>query len=139
MAAADETGPRAAGDIQKAISRRVVGLHKEFYGKGPEKAKTYYADDMVVVLMRGGFSKVEETLFAEGHGDAVIRQRMEFQEVMIDRFSEVIQDETGRSVVAFMSGSHQDPDILCEVFILDTSDLVTDAVDDTTADAGPDA
>ena len=113
-------------------------MHKDYYGKGPEKAKTYYADDMVVVLMRGGFSKVEETLFAEGHGDAVIRQRMEFQEVMIDRFSEVIRSETGRTVVAFMSGSHQDPDILCEVFILHTSDLVTDAADDTSADAGPD-
>ena len=43
------------------ISRRIVQLHKEFYGKGPTKAKTYYSDDLVVVLMRGGYTKVEDT------------------------------------------------------------------------------
>ena len=35
----------------------------------------------------------------------------------------VIEGETGRKVVAFMSGSHQDPDLLAEVFVLEASDL----------------
>lgn len=130
MNAGEETGSRTP-DVQRNISRRIVALHKEFYGKGPTKAKTYYVDDVVLLLMRGGFSKVEETLLAEGRGDAVIRQRMEFQEVMLDRFREVIEGETGRKVVAFMSGSHQDPDITSEVFILDTTDLIEGAPDDT--------
>ncbi len=130
MDAGEDIESRAPGDVQRNISRRIVALHKEFYGKGPTKAKTYYLDDVVVLLMRGGFSKVEETLLAEGRGDAVIRQRMEFQDVMLDRFSEVIRSETGRSVVAFMSGSHQDPDVTSEVFILDTTDLLTEAPDD---------
>jgi len=73
--------------------------------------------------MRGGFTKVEETLLAEGRGEAVIQQRMEFQEVMVDRYREVIQEETGRGVVAFMSGSHQEPDLTAEIFVLETSEL----------------
>lgn len=101
------------------ISRRLVGLHKEFYGKGPTKAKTYYNDDLVVVLMRGGFTRVEETLLREGRGDAVIDQRRQFQDVMHERFDAVIQEELGRRVIAFMSGSHQDPDLLAEVFVLE--------------------
>jgi uncharacterized protein YbcI len=131
MSAAEGTGPRTPGEVQRNISRRIVVLHKEFYGKGPTKAKTYYVDDVVLLLMRGGFSKVEETLLAAGRGEAVIRQRMEFQEVMLDRFREVIEGETGRTVVAFMSGSHQDPDVTSELFILDTTDLIDHTPDDT--------
>ena len=63
----------------------------------------------------------------EQFAQAVLRrtseQRMQFQEVMRDRFMEVIEGETGRKVVAFMSGSHQDPDLLAEVFVLEASDL----------------
>jgi hypothetical protein len=54
----------------------------------------------------------------------VIDQRMAFQEVMRARFEEVIERATGRHVVGFMSGNQQDPDMICEVFILAPSDLV---------------
>ena len=114
------------GEAQRNISRRLVALHKEYYGKGPKRARCYYVDDVVLVLMRGGYSKVEETLLAEGRGEAVIQQRMEFQEVMVDRFREVIEKETGRPVAAFMSGSHQDPDVTAEVFVLSPADLLHD-------------
>lgn len=115
-----------SGEVQRNIARRVVALHKEYYGKGPKRAKCYYLDDVVLVLMRGGYTKVEETLLAEGRGEAVIQQRMQFQEIMVDRFREVVTDETGRNVVAFMSGSHQDPDLTSEVFVLETTDLLVD-------------
>ena len=38
----------------------------------------------------------------------------------------MIKDVTGRSVIGFMSGNQQDPDIMCEVFILDPTDLLDD-------------
>jgi uncharacterized protein YbcI len=100
----------------------MVMLHKDFYGKGPTKARTYVQDDVVVVLMRGGFTRVEETLLREGRGEAVTRQRGDFQAVMHDRFSEVIQDELGRKVIAFMSASHQDLDLLAEMLLLEPLD-----------------
>jgi uncharacterized protein YbcI len=81
-------------------------------------------NDLVVCVLRGGFSKVEQTLLEGGRGPAVIQQRMEFQEVMRDRFTGVIQDATGRPVIGFMSGNQQHPDLMCEVFILGPSDLV---------------
>ena len=115
-------GDRDPASVESArgnISRRIVQLHKEYYGKGPTRAKTYFAEDLVIVLLGGGFTKVEETLLHEGRGDAVIDQRMQFQEVMVDRFREVISEETGRKVLAFMSGSHQEPDLLLEAFVLE--------------------
>ena len=118
------TTAAAHGDILTAISDGMVALLKEFYGRGPTKAKTYYQDDLVVCVLRGGFSKVEETLFDGGRGGAVIQQRMAFQEVMRERFTSVISDATGRPVIGFMSGNQQDPDLMCEVFVLGPTDLV---------------
>jgi uncharacterized protein YbcI len=114
------------GDVLTAISDGLVGLLKEFYGRGPTRAKAYYEDDLVVCLLRGGFSRVEQTLLEGGQGPAVIQQRMVFQDLMRERFEAVIEDATGRRVIGFMSGNQQHPDIMCEVFILDPTDLVDD-------------
>jgi len=116
--------PRAHGDVLTAISDGMVALLKEFYGHGPTRTKSYYADDLVVCVLRGGFSRVEETLLEGGRGAAVIQQRMEFQELMRLRFEEVIESATGRRVIGFMSGNQQHPDMMCEVFILAPTDLV---------------
>ena len=112
------------GDVLTAISDGMVGLLKEFYGRGPTRAKSYYEDDLVVCVLRGGFSRVEQTLLDGGRGDAVIQQRMEFQEVMRARFDDVVERATGRKVIGFMSGNQQEPDLMCEVFILAPTDLV---------------
>ena len=69
---------------------------------------------------------MEQTLLECGRGTAVIQQRMEFQELMRERFAEVIERATGRRVIGFMSGNQQDPDMMCEVFILAPTDLVDD-------------
>jgi len=118
--------PQGHGDVLTAISDGMVALLKEFYGRGPTRTKSYYADDLVVCVLRGGFSRVEQTLLEGGRSTAVIQQRMEFQEVMRDRFTGVIEDATGRPVIGFMSGNQQHPDMMCEVFILGPTDLVDD-------------
>jgi uncharacterized protein YbcI len=76
----------------------------------------------VVCLLRGGFTRVEQTLLAGGRGQAVIQRRIEFQEVMRERFQAVVEHATGRRVIGFMSGSQQDQDMICEVFV--PTDLV---------------
>ncbi len=116
----------AAGDVLSAVSDGMVALLKEFYGRGPTRAKSYYQDDLVVCVLRGGFSRVEQTLLEGGRGSAVIQQRMEFQELMRTRFTDVVAQATGRPVIGFMSGNQQHPDLMCEVFVLGPTDLVDD-------------
>ena len=79
------------GDMLTAISDGLVALLKEFYGRGPTRAKSYYEDDLVVCLLRGGFTRVEQTLLEGGRGASVIQQRMDFQELMRLRFESVIE------------------------------------------------
>jgi len=106
------------GDILTEISDGIVRLLKAHYGKGPTHAKTYYQDDLVVCLLRGGFTAVEETLLDAGRVSAVITQRIEFQEVMRERFADVVEGATGRRVIGFMSGNQHEPAMLSELFVL---------------------
>ena len=120
----DRPSGKARGDVLTEISDGIVALLKEFYGSGPTRAKTYFEEDLVVCLLRGGFTRVEQTLLAGGRGGAVMDQRHQFQDLMRGRFTAVIENATGRRVVGFMSGNQQNPDMSCEVFVLDNTDLV---------------
>lgn len=124
MSPSNPSGERKHGDVLTDISDGIVALLKEFYGQGPTRAKSYYQDDVVVCVLRGGFSRVEQTLLDGGRGAAVIQQRHEFQALMRDRFTAVIENATGKRVIGFMSGNQQSPDITCEIFILEPTDLV---------------
>jgi uncharacterized protein YbcI len=115
---------QARGDVLTAISDGIVTLLKEFYGRGPTRTKSYHEDDLVVCVLRGGFTRVEQTLLDGGRGGAVIQQRMAFQDLMRERFTAVIENATGRKVIGYMSGNQQNPDIMCEIFILAPTDLV---------------
>lgn len=116
------TAPRSSGPLLLAISNRIVSLYKQLYGKGPTKARTFYQDDVVLVVTRGGFSQVEETLQQAGRGAAVLAQRAEFQEAVEGEFSAAIEELTGRRVLAFMSANHQDPDMAAELFVLEPAE-----------------
>ena len=126
MEAHDAHTTKSHGEVLTEISDGLVALLKEYYGVGPSQAKTYYQDDLVVCVLRGGFTRVEQTLLAGGRGRAVIEQRMAFQEVMRQRFEAVIQHATGRNIIGFMSGNQQEPDMICEVFVLSPTSLLED-------------
>jgi len=93
-------------------------LHMRFYGRGPTKAKTHLADDIVVCVLWNGFTTVEETLIAQGESDAVRTFRRTFQSAMESQFIEVVEEATGREVKAYMSQVNVDPPVTVELFLL---------------------
>jgi Na+-translocating membrane potential-generating system (MpsC) len=56
----------STGERLASISTGLVQLHSRYYGKGPTKAKTHLVNDTVICMLRGGFTRVEETLIEEG-------------------------------------------------------------------------
>ena len=102
-----------------AISNRIVGMLREHYGRGPMKAKTYVLDDLVVCVLRDGFTAIEQTMMESGQSGRVVEMRREFQEMMGRRYKEMIEELTGSQVNAFLSQAHIEPDITLEVFIVD--------------------
>jgi len=117
--ASQEPAVRLRGEALARISTELVRLHRRYYGKGPTKAKTYIVNDTVICTLKGGFTTVELTMIDEGKADAVYEMRRTFQEVMENQFRHVVEDATGRKVIAYMSQIHHDPDMAVELFVLE--------------------
>jgi uncharacterized protein YbcI len=83
------------------------------------RAKTYLLDDIVICVLRNGFTAIERTMVESGKPERVVEMRHEFQEMMGRHFRDAIEELTGRKVVAFLSQAHVDPDITLEVFFID--------------------
>jgi uncharacterized protein YbcI len=108
------------GDVLARISTGLVQLHSRHYGKGPTKAKTYFFDELVVSVLRDGFTTVERTLLEAGDGESVHQMRRSFQLAMEGEFRHVVEEATGRQVLAYMSSIHTEPDLAVELFVLDS-------------------
>ncbi len=113
----DQSG--RAESVRAAISNALVGLKKEFYGKGPTKAKTFLNDTYVFCVMEGGLTRNEETLIERGHEALVRDYRLRFQEAMEDSTVEAIQRITGRRVIGYHSQIVFNPERAFEIFVLD--------------------
>ena len=74
----DEPG----GSVRAALANAMVGMKKQYYGRGPTAAKAWMLDDYVFVALEGGLTRSEETLLADGKEDEVRRYRLSFQETM---------------------------------------------------------
>jgi len=96
-----------------------------FYGRGPTKAKSHFVDDSVVCFLWNGFTTVEETLIEQGEANAVKSFRRTFQVAMEAQFIDVVQVATGRTVSAYMSQVHIDPNVAVELFLLAPDDEVS--------------
>jgi uncharacterized protein YbcI len=101
------------------VSTGLVQLHSRYYGKGPTKAKTHLVDDTLVCILQGGFTTVERTLLDTGEVESVYRMRRSFQKATEQEFRQVVEEATGRSVVAYMSSINVDPDLAVEIFVLE--------------------
>jgi uncharacterized protein YbcI len=102
-----------------AISNSIVGLLREHYGRGPTKAKTYVLDDLVVCVMRNGFTTIEQTMMRGGQQERVVELRQDFQVLMESIYKEEVERLTGRKVIAFLSQAHVEPDLTIEMFLMD--------------------
>jgi uncharacterized protein YbcI len=108
------------GTLREDISREMVGLYKRYSGKGPVRCRTYLEPELVTVVLGGGYTAGEQMLFEDGKWHAVRHARQLWQDTMQEKFVELIEEQTGRKVAAFMSANHQDPDLAVELFVLES-------------------
>jgi uncharacterized protein YbcI len=115
----------SSGEQLAAISRALVQLYKDHYGKGPTKARTYMTGDLVVCLLQGGLLQGEKTLRDAGREAAVSDSRAAMQEVMRQRFIDTVEDITERTVVTLVSGIDVRTETNAELFVLEPLELET--------------
>jgi uncharacterized protein YbcI len=111
--------PEEGGSVRAALANAMVGMKKQYYGRGPTAAKAWILDDYVFVAMEGGLTRNEETLLADGKEDLVRRYRLSFQETMSETTMAAVEEITGRKVLTYHSQIVFGPTRAFEIFLLE--------------------
>ena len=106
------------GSLRSALANAMVGLKKQYYGKGPTAAKAWILDDYVFVALEGGLTRNEETLIADDKEDLVRTYRLAFQETVGDVTMRAVAELTGRDVLTYHSQIVFHPMRAFEIFVL---------------------
>jgi len=108
------------GEQLAAVTNGIVKLFRDYYGRGPNKAKSYMLDDRIVVcVLEDTMTTVEQTLARNGQAHMVRQVRLSFQETMAEEFKGTVERATGRRVAAYHSQLTTDPDMGFEFFVLE--------------------
>jgi len=107
------------GSMYAEISNAMVGLKKQYYGRGPTKAKTFINENYVFCVLEGGLTRNEETLLQAGQEDLVRTYRLHFQEAMRETTMKAVEEITGQRVIGYHSQIVFDPEYGFEIFVLD--------------------
>jgi uncharacterized protein YbcI len=119
------TRPASEGDssghsVRAELSREMVRLYKEQFGRGPTKAKTEFAGpDTVLCTLEDSMTPAEQRLSEMGEHQRLRDTRMYFQHATELQFREVVERILGRKVRAFVSGMDVQRDVASEVFYLE--------------------
>jgi uncharacterized protein YbcI len=106
--------------VLSEISREMVRLYKELFGRGPTRARTDFAGpDLVVATLENTFTRAEQRLAEMGEDQRLRDTRLYFQAATGDEFREVIERILGRKVRAFNSSIDSKVDVCVEVFHLE--------------------
>jgi uncharacterized protein YbcI len=114
----EAAGGQPPGSLRTAVANAMVGLKKQYYGRGPEAAKAFVEDDYIFVVMEGGLTRNEETLLAAGKEDLVRSYRLAFQETVGPTATGAVEELTGRKVIGYHSQIVFRPTRAFEIFVL---------------------
>ena len=107
------------GSVRAAISNAMVALKKQYYGRGPERAKTYFNDDYVFCVLEGGLTRNEETMLEAGEENLIRQYRLRFQEAVSEATIGAVEEATGRRVLTYHSQIVFGPARAFEIFLLE--------------------
>jgi uncharacterized protein YbcI len=102
------------------VTRAMVAIYKDQFGRGPTHARSHYAGpDMIVCALEDTLTPIERTLVAIGEHRRLRDIRALFQHTAEGTFRSAVEEITGRKVVAFSSGFDTRADVATEVFVFE--------------------
>ncbi|MCW3031971.1 MAG: hypothetical protein JWM60_316 [Solirubrobacterales bacterium] len=126
---ADQT--KLANDMA-AVSRAMVSLHKEQFGRGPTRARSHFSGrDALLCVLENALLPAEQKMVKLGEAQRVRESRIAFQVATADEFIAVVEQILYRKVSAFASAVDPENNVVFENFAfepLGTEELGNDLV-----------
>jgi uncharacterized protein YbcI len=102
------------------ISRQMVKIYKEQFGRGPTKARTDFAGpDVIICTLEESLTPAERRLAELGEHQRLRDTRLYFQHATEKEFRGMIERVLERKVRAFISGMDTATDVAVEIFYLE--------------------
>ena len=115
----EQTAAEHRGMQTAELSNAMVRIYKEQFGRGPTKAHAVYAGpDLVICTLEHSLTPAEHRMVQLGEHQRVRDIRTFFQHASEPEFVGAVEQITGRSVRAFVSGTDTEHDVSSEVFYL---------------------
>ena len=105
------------------LSRAMVKLYKEQFGRGPTRSRSNWAGpDTLVCQLWETLTPAERNMAAMGEHARLRDVRLFFQHATEPQFRAAVETIFGRRVRAFVSGMDTQEDVSMEIFVLHPAD-----------------
>jgi uncharacterized protein YbcI len=65
---------RSRGEVEDAFTKAIIKFEKEHLGRGPEDARTFILQDMVLIRLKGILTPAEVKLAQDREGQALVKE-----------------------------------------------------------------
>jgi uncharacterized protein YbcI len=94
--------PRTRGEAEAEITQAVIQFEKEYLGRGPLEARTFFVNDMILIRLRGLLTAGDRKLAETREGQALLKEtRRQLCETSFAIFKEMIVQIIGCQLVSF--------------------------------------
>jgi uncharacterized protein YbcI len=106
---------------EAAFNDLVRKVRKQLFGKGPERIKTYFIDNLAITILQGNLTPTEKFIARSPEGKEMVhtaRTRM-IQEVYAQQVPEGLEELAGSKLLYLFNDIKVEDDIAVSVFIFE--------------------
>ncbi|WP_088011952.1 DUF2294 domain-containing protein [Gottfriedia acidiceleris] len=106
--------------LEIELSEAFIKFQRELIGRGPQEAKTYIVEDMIILRFKGVLTTEEKHLVSHSTGKSLVKKmRQVLREMYSKEYEEIVEKHTGCKVLSSHSDTSTNTGERIEVFIMD--------------------
>ena len=112
---------KTRGQSEAEFTEAVIKFEKEYLGRGPQEARTFFLNDMILVRLRGILTPAEMKLAESREGQALVKEtRRQLHESSRPLLEGVVRDILGCGVISLHTDMSTKTGERIIVFTVDT-------------------
>jgi len=93
---------KTRGEVEAEFTQAIVKFEKDYLGRGPLDARTFFVSDMILIRLRGVLNAADRKLAETPDGQALVKEtRRKLFEASRQIFDEMVQQIVGCKLVSF--------------------------------------
>ena len=97
-------GGKSRGELEAEFTRAVIKFEKDYLGRGPLEARTFFVSDMILIRVRGVLTAAEQTLASDREGQRLVKEtRRQLFETARPILSSIVEEILGCKMLSLHS------------------------------------